>query len=102
MPSKKVDPKKLAVELRETGRAFQARGWAFGTSGNYSAVIREKPLRLLITSSGIDKSQLSKKHFLHIDEKAARLRGDGKPSAESLLHVAVARARGSRRPWPAT
>ena len=96
MASKKVDPKKLAVDLAETGRAFHARGWALGTSGNYSAVLNEKPLRLLITSSGLDKSQLGKKHFLQIDEKAAMLRGDGKPSAESLLHVAVARARGAR------
>ncbi len=92
---KKIDAKKVASELAETGRAFHAHGWAMGTSGNYSAVLKEKPLRLLITSSGQDKSQLSKKHFLHIDERASLLRGDGRPSAESLLHVAVARARGA-------
>src|SRR5882724_12745026 len=93
---KKADPKKLTVELAETGRAFHARGWALGTSGNYSAVLRAQPLRLLITSSGVDKAQLSKKHFLQIDDRANILRGEGRPSAESLLHVAVARARGVR------
>ena len=45
---KQTDPKKLAAELAETGRAFHARGWALGTSGNYSAVLKDKPLRLLI------------------------------------------------------
>ena len=96
MPPKKADPKKLAIELAETGRAFHVRGWALGTSGNYSAVLREKPLRLLITSSGVDKAYLNKRHFLEIDERANLLRGDGQPSAESLLHVAVARARGAK------
>jgi methylthioribulose-1-phosphate dehydratase len=94
--SKKADPKKLAAELAETGRAFHARAWALGTSGNYSAVLRDKPLRLLITSSSVDKAYLSKKHFLQIDDHANILSGDGRPSAESLLHVAVARARGAR------
>ena len=90
-----VDPKKLAAELAETGRAFHARGWALGTSGNYSTVLKDKPLRLVITSSGVDKAQLNKRHFLEIDERGNLLRGDGRPSAESLLHVAVARARGA-------
>src|SRR5260221_13794756 len=92
---KKVDAKKVASDLPETGRAFHARGWALGTSGNYSVVLRDKPLRLLITSSGLDKAQLNKRHFLEIDDRANILRGDGRPSAESLLHVAVARARGA-------
>jgi len=92
---KTTDPKKLAIELAETGRAFHARGWALGTSGNYSAVLKTQPVRLLITSSGADKAQLGKKHFLRIDDHANILAGDGRPSAESLLHVAVARARGA-------
>ena len=92
---RQTDPKKLAAELAETGRAFHVRGWALGTSGNYSAVLKDKPLRLLITSSGVDKAQLNKRHFLEIDDRANILRGDGRPSAESLLHVAVGRARGA-------
>jgi len=55
---KQADPKKLAVELAETGRAFHGRGWALGTSGNYSAVLRaqmpmappERPPRRASTS----------------------------------------------------
>ncbi len=93
---KKVDPQKLAAELAETGRAFHARGWALGTSGNYSAALKHAPMKLLITSSGVDKAYLGKKHFLQIDDHANIMSGDGRPSAESLLHVAVARARGAR------
>jgi methylthioribulose-1-phosphate dehydratase len=93
--NKTADPKRLAEDLAETGRAFHARGWALGTSGNYSAVVKMQPVRLVITSSGVDKAQLNKKHFLTIDDHANILRGDGRPSAEALLHVAVARARGA-------
>ena len=91
--SKKANPQKLAAELAETGRAFHGRGLALGTSGNYSAVLKETPMRLLITSSGVDKASLAKKHFLHIDDHANILAGTGRPSAETLLHVAVVRAR---------
>lgn len=93
--TKAANPNKLAIELAETGRAFHARGWALGTSGNYSAMLKAQPLKLLITSSGVDKAQLSRKHFLQISHSADVLRGNGRPSAESLLHVAVARARGA-------
>jgi len=94
--SKKADPQKLAAELAETGRSFHWRGLALGTSGNYSAVLKDAPMRLLITSSGVDKANLAKKHFLQIDDHANILTGDGRPSAESLLHVAVVRARKAR------
>src|SRR5713101_893192 len=83
----------LAAALAETGRAFHARGWALGTSGNFSVVLGRDPLRLLITASGLDKSSLRPAHFLQIDAECRVLRGRGKPPAESFLHVAVARAR---------
>jgi methylthioribulose-1-phosphate dehydratase len=83
----------LAAKLAAFGREFHARRWAFGTSGNYSAVLQRQPLRLLITSSGLDKSALSPKDFLEIDQRATVLRGTGKPSAETFLHLAVIRAR---------
>jgi methylthioribulose-1-phosphate dehydratase len=83
----------LAIQLASFGREFHSRGWALGTSGNYSAVLKRKPLRLLITSSGLDKSALSPKAFLKIDQNAKVLRGKGKPSAETFLHLAVVRAR---------
>lgn len=90
-------PLKVTAEaLAETAKYFHSRGWALGTSGNYSVVLEEKPLRLLITASGLDKSKLDAKSFLEIDEHANVLSGSGRPSAETFLHIAVARARGAR------
>jgi len=83
----------LAARLAAIGREFHSRRWALGTSGNYSAVLSHAPLRLLITSSGLDKSALSAKDFLEIDQRAAVLKGKGKPSAETSLHLAVVAAR---------
>lgn len=83
----------LAAQLAAIGREFHLRRWALGTSGNYSAVLRHAPLRLLITSSGLDKSMLSAKDFLEIDQHAAVLKGKGKPSAETFLHLAVVASR---------
>jgi methylthioribulose-1-phosphate dehydratase len=89
------ESRRLAVALAETGRAFYGRGWTLGTSGNFSAVLRREPLRLLMTSSGLDKGTLAAKQFVEVDAHGAVLRGAGKPSAEALLHLAVAQVRGA-------
>lgn len=81
---------KSAAALAECGREFYRRGWVLGTSGNFSALISREPLRVCITASGNDKGALSQEtHFLEIDENAKVLRGLGKPSAETLLHLAI-------------
>jgi methylthioribulose-1-phosphate dehydratase len=88
-----AEARPIAKLLRQIGREFHARGWAFGTSGNYSAVRRFDPLRLLITASGLDKSELKETHFLEIDGQARVLAGEGRPSAEVFLHLAVVRTK---------
>jgi methylthioribulose-1-phosphate dehydratase len=85
-----------AGALAELGRRAHARGWALGTSGNFSAVLDEDPLRLAITRSGVDKGRLEAGHILEIDAAGAALGGSGRPSAESAIHLAVVRARGAR------
>jgi methylthioribulose-1-phosphate dehydratase len=82
---------KLAAELAEMGRSFYARGWVLGTSGNFSAVISGEPLRLAITSTGLDKGSLTAANFLEMGDAAQVVRGDGRPSAEALLHLAIVR-----------
>lgn len=89
------DRKASAALLAGLGREYHARGWALGTSGNYSAVVRKEPLRLLITSSGLDKSRLTAASFLEIDGEGRVVAGKGRPSAETMLHLAVARACGA-------
>ena len=78
-----------AVRLAEIGKGFYARGWVLGTSGNFSAVISRKPLRLAITSTGLDKGTLAPAHFIEMDNAANVVRGEGRPSAEALLHLAI-------------
>jgi methylthioribulose-1-phosphate dehydratase len=85
----------LAAGLGEIGRNFYQRGWVFGTSGNFSAVVSDRPLRLVITPTGLDKSALEPRQFLEIDEMARVVRGKGQPSAETLLHLAIVRSRGA-------
>lgn len=83
----------LAIQLAEVGREFYRRGWVLGTSGNFSAVINRDPLRLVITASGKDKGSLKSENFLEIDADGSVLSGDGKPSAETSLHLVIARLR---------
>lgn len=85
----------LATELAEIGRSFHQRGWMFGTSGNLSAVVSERPLRLAITPTGADKASLGGAEFLEIDENSLVVRGNGEPSAETGLHLAIVRTRGA-------
>ncbi len=85
----------LAAQLAEIGRQCYARGWALGTSGNFSAVVNRDPLRLAITASGVDKGTLSSSEIVEIDQHGKVVAGSGRPSAEASLHLAIARARGA-------
>jgi methylthioribulose-1-phosphate dehydratase len=85
----------LAAQLAEIGRDCYARGWALGTSGNFSAVVNRDPLRLAITTSGVDKGTLTVGQIVEIDEHGTVVAGSGRPSAEASLHLAIARARGA-------
>lgn len=79
--------------LVEIGHDFHRRGWALGTSGNFSVVIQREPLTLAITESSVDKSRLRKDQVLFVDSSGTPLPGcSGKPSAETLLHLAIARS----------
>ena len=80
-------------KIAEIGREFYRRGWVLGTSGNFSAVVSQEPLRLAITSTGSDKGDLSLGEILQIDESARVVQGKGRPSAETLLHFAIIRGR---------
>jgi len=85
----------LAVQVAEIGRHCYARGWAPGTSGNFSATVSRDPLRLAITASGVDKGELSPGQVLEIDAGCRVVSGAGRPSAEAALHLGIARVRGA-------
>ena len=87
---------KISNRLAEIGRRFDARGWVLGTSGNFSVVVSREPLRLVITSSGLSKGELTADGIVEIDQAGQLTKpGTGRPSAEALLHVEIVRARGA-------
>lgn len=84
----------IARQFGDIGRDFYARGWVLGTSGNFSAVVSREPLTLAITASAVSKGAIGLNDIVLIEPHAtAAGKQAGRPSAEALLHVTVARHR---------
>lgn len=83
----------LAGSLAEAASGFYQRGWALGTSGNFSAVVSSEPLGLVITASGMDKGRLMADQFVQVDGDAKVVAGEGRPSDETKLHLTIVRER---------
>ena len=79
--------------LARVARECHERGWAQGTSGNFSAVVSRKPLVLTITATGLDKVALSPQSFVRVDSNGAKVEGGRHPSAETALHLLLANVR---------
>lgn len=79
----------LAVQgLRAAGAYFHQRAWSVGTSSNYSVVLGQEPLRVLVTASGKHKEKLGPDDFVVLDGQGQQLEGaPERPSAEAALHV---------------
>jgi methylthioribulose-1-phosphate dehydratase len=84
-----------AAALGELGRQFHERGWVLGTSGNFSITLSHAPLRLAITSTGVDKGLLGAKNVVEVDAEGKTVRGSGQASNETLLHLTLVRWRGA-------
>jgi methylthioribulose-1-phosphate dehydratase len=80
----------IANHLSQVGRELCQRGWALGTSGNFSAVVTRDPLTLAITSTGIDKGSLRPEKIVQIDEQGNSLESSLRASAEARLHLMIA------------
>ena len=77
--------------LRECGRLFHGRGWSVGTSSNYSVVLSQDPVELIITASGFDKGRLGRGDFVRVGSNGKpTISGQPKSSAETMLHVVLA------------
>ncbi len=80
--------------LCATARWCYGRGWVPATSGNFSVRIVEGPAeRILITPSGLDKGVVTPQDLLEVDGEGKAVTGNGKPSAETRLHLVLYRAR---------
>ena len=94
-----VDFADAAARLVRIGQRFDARGWVLGTSGNFSIVVDEEPLRLAITRSGTHKGELTPGDILEVgddgtlDRHGRRRAVGGDAAAPSRS----SRARGRRR-----
>ena len=90
-------PRAVAHDLAAVGRRFHARGWVLGTSGNLSVVMADSPLRLAISASSVHKGRMRPEHILEVDERGEPFApGPVRPSAETRLHIEIARRRGAR------
>jgi methylthioribulose-1-phosphate dehydratase len=81
-----------ARQIVAIARDFYARGWALGTSGNFSAVISREPMRLAITASGVDKGSVTLESVLEIDANGRSSSESLRPSSESGIHLVIAQA----------
>jgi methylthioribulose-1-phosphate dehydratase len=88
-----MDSFSIAAEgLCATARWCYAQGWVPATSGNFS--VRDAATdRVLITASGLDKGVLTPASLLEIDGQGRVLSGEGRPSAETGLHLVIYKAR---------
>jgi len=69
--------------------AIHRRGWCDGTGGNFSCVLRWQPLELLMAPSGVDKGNVAPGQLIVVDAAGAVLKGTGRASAETALHLAL-------------
>lgn len=76
-------------QLVQTIKALHVRGWCDGTGGNFSVVLEDQPLQLLMAPSGVDKGQVSADQLIVVDQTCNVLRGEGNASAETALHLHI-------------
>lgn len=79
-----------AEELCATARWCYTRGWVPATSGNFSM---RAGSRILVTPSGLDKGRLTRDDLLEVDGEGHAVTANGKPSAETGLHLVLYEAR---------
>lgn len=90
----KVDFADAVARLIKVGQRFDSRGWVLGTSGNFSLVIDDEPLRLAITRSGTQKGELTPSDIMELDGDGISVGTTaGIPSAETRLHLEIIAAR---------
>lgn len=84
-----------AIALCEAMNAIHRRGWCEGTGGNFSCVISRSPIRLLMAPSGVDKGSVHPGDLLLVDGGGKVIEGEGRASAETLLHMAIVERTGA-------
>lgn len=81
----------LRQEITQAGRRLWQDGLVAHTDGNISA--RLDGNWVLITPSGVNKGSLKPHQILRVKIEAGTVDGNGKPSVETPMHLAIYRAR---------
>ena len=79
----------LADQLSLTMAAIHSRGWCDGTGGNFSCVLTDDPLTLLMAPSGVDKGSVAPEDLIQVNAEGTVVAGEGRASAETLLHLEI-------------
>ncbi|MEP6716920.1 MAG: class II aldolase/adducin family protein [Terriglobia bacterium] len=74
-------------QIVEIGRLMYANKWVASNDGNISA--RLDTDRLLITPTGISKGMMRPEHLVVVDFTGRKLEGDGEPTSEMGMHLAI-------------
>lgn len=80
---------RLRQELVRAGRELYRQGMMAGAAGNLSARLDAE--RVVITPSGKPKGRLRQGDLLVIDLAGQVLEGEGRPSSETAMHLAIYR-----------
>jgi methylthioribulose-1-phosphate dehydratase len=79
---------KWATELVQCIHFLHQKGFAPATSSNYSFRLRGDE-HIHISSSGVDKGAFTEEDLMVVDMAGQAVRGNRKPSAETLLHTMI-------------
>lgn len=81
--------------LSHTMAALHRRGWCEATGGNFSCLVERVPLRLLMAPSGVEKGSVRPEELIVVNGDGAVVAGEGRASAETLLHLAIIETTGA-------
>ena len=81
----------LREQLAKTIGDLHGRRWCEGTGGNFSVVVQDDPIHLLMAPSGVNKGRLEPAELVVVDEQNNVIEGRGRASAETTLHLEIIR-----------
>ncbi|MFT7344654.1 MAG: methylthioribulose-1-phosphate dehydratase [Lentimonas sp.] len=81
----------LKIQIAETVRNYNLKGWSPATSTNYSFRVAQEEDVIFVSKSGVDKSNFSANDFMEVDLEgnALPLFKNVKPSDETKIHCAI-------------
>lgn len=78
----------MKEQIARVIRAYHQKGWSPATSTNYSFRMADYPETIIVSKSGVDKSEFAATDFMSVDKQGNPLPDYAgiRPSAETLIH----------------